>query len=81
MEQGQTVGFRHAENIIGGDEPSSAHRVLDHDRWISRNVFRQMTREQARPDINRAAGRKPGDDADGLTRVKRLLGGEPDLSP
>jgi hypothetical protein len=36
-----------------------------------------MTREQARPDIDRAAGRKSGDDADGLPRVNGFSAAKP----
>jgi hypothetical protein len=79
MQHRQSVRFGHAKNMIGGNEPARPDSVLNHNGRIPGNIFRQVTREEARPDINGSPGRKSGNDIDGFPGVKRLLRGDKNL--
>lgn len=73
--EGETVGFCDAIDVIGGNQSAGAGHVLNDHFRIAGDIFRDITSEQTRPTIVKAARGESDDDLDGFALIKwRCLG-------
>src|SRR5215472_1870986 len=59
-------------NIIGGTQAAGARHVLDHDRWMARNVLAEMSSKYARAGVIPAADAVADNDGDRAAAIEAV---------